>query len=67
MGATPSGLAVGRPRAPPAPQAAEQLERALAAAARALADADVLAVTYGAGFSADSGLAVYADIAKAPS
>lgn len=35
-------------------------------AGKVLEDADVLVVITGAGFSADSGLAVYADVAQVP-
>lgn len=35
-------------------------------AAKALKEADVLLLVTGAGFSADSGLAVYADVANVP-
>ena len=42
------------------------LPNAYAEAARHLAEADVLLLCTGAGFSADSGLAVYADVARIP-
>ena len=44
----------------------ENIEQICQAAGRAVAEADVLMVLTGAGFSADSGLAVYADVARVP-
>ncbi|CAK0880851.1 unnamed protein product [Prorocentrum cordatum] len=59
MGASPSA---------PSPEQAESLrggvDEACARAARAIGEADVLLLCTGAGFSADSGLAVYADVAR---
>ena len=42
------------------------LHEKITTAAHRIMDADVLYVTTGAGFSADSGLAVYVDVAKVP-
>eukprot|EP00440_Ansanella_granifera_P045379 gb/GFBE01049168.1/.p1 GENE.gb/GFBE01049168.1/~~gb/GFBE01049168.1/.p1 ORF type:complete len:422 (+),score=85.93 gb/GFBE01049168.1/:1-1266(+) len=54
----------------PGKERADRLRSGLAdachAAAEAIWDADVLVLCTGAGFSADSGLAVYADVAKVP-
>lgn len=44
----------------------EDLDNACETAAQKIAEADVLLLCTGAGFSADSGLAVYADVAKLP-
>jgi NAD-dependent SIR2 family protein deacetylase len=49
-----------------AAELAERREELLARAALAIAQADVLLVTTGAGWSADSGLAVYRDVADLP-
>lgn len=45
---------------------ARATESACAAAAKAISEADVLLLCTGAGFSADSGLAVYDDVAQVP-
>ena len=45
---------------------AEQFRKNCGKAAKALEEADVLLLVTGAGFSADSGLAVYEDVAKVP-
>jgi len=54
----------------PSPEEAAKLkanfDRQCQKAATALAEADVLLFVTGAGFSADSGLAVYADVARVP-
>ena len=47
-------------------QLKKHYEQLCKAAAKCIHDADVLMVCTGAGFSADSGLAVYVDIAKIP-
>lgn len=63
MGAGGSGR-----RGVPEPERAELLlagnDAACAEAARLISDADIFLLCTGAGFSADSGLAVYADVAK---
>ena len=46
--------------------AADPTEESLTAAARAIFAADFLLIAAGAGFSADSGLPVYADVAANP-
>jgi len=46
--------------------AARATDTACAAAAKAISEADVLLLCTGAGFSADSGLAVYDDVAQVP-
>lgn len=54
----------------PSPEEAQKLrsryKKQCKKAAKALLNADVLVVITGAGFSADSGLAVYADVARVP-
>ena len=62
------GMSV-RPTAPTKEQVAElaaQLDANCKAAGQAISDADVIVTVTGAGFSADSGLAVYKDIATVP-
>lgn len=59
MGGTPS-----RPSEELAATLQEGIETACATAARLIQQADVLLLCTGAGFSADSGLAIYADVAK---
>ena len=61
MGSSPS-----KPAASQRTQLKKDYNKLCKAAAKCIHDADVLVVCTGAGFSADSGLAVYADIAKVP-
>jgi len=59
----------GRPSRPSTEQARQlrnTVDASCAAAAATIAQADVLLFCTGAGFDADSGLAVYADVAKVP-
>ena len=57
------GSAPSRPLKPQHLELAAKLDDLSERAARAIASADVLLVASGAGFSADSGLAVYRDVA----
>ena len=61
MGNTPS-----QPTDEQAEELKEKMNQMVEAAAAAIAKADVLLVTTGAGWSADSGLAVYKDVADVP-
>ena len=61
MGATPS-----KPTPWQRKELEKNYEKLCQAAAKYIHDADVLVLCTGAGFSADSGLAVYVDIAKIP-
>merc|ERR550532_1269702 len=60
------GPAISRPEPDTEARLKDNLDSTCAEAARLIGRADVLLLCTGAGFSADSGLAIYADVAKIP-